>query len=90
MRMRTQRRRCQRLYRQGLVPALTLLWALALALRLSGPVQAQASPPGTVVGWGGNANAAPAELSAVIAIAAGPHHDLALKADGTVVAWGAG
>ncbi|MEZ4734645.1 MAG: hypothetical protein R3E79_46735 [Caldilineaceae bacterium] len=87
--MRTQRHRCQRLYRQGLLPALTLLWALAFALNWSGPAQAQANRPGSVVSWGWNANAAPAELRDVVAIAAGAYHDLALKADGTVVAWGA-
>src|SRR5205814_7213849 len=32
----------------------------------------------------------PANLSVVTAIAAGQFHSLALKADGTVVAWGAG
>jgi alpha-tubulin suppressor-like RCC1 family protein len=32
----------------------------------------------------------PAGLSGVTAIAAGAHHSLALKSDGTVVAWGCG
>src|SRR5437660_9164721 len=46
---------------------------------------------GTVVAWGGNAfgqTTVPAGLSNVIAIAAGDHHNLALKSDRTVVAWG--
>jgi hypothetical protein len=46
-----------------------------------------------VVGWGsdvyGQADV-PAGLSNVVAIAAGDFHSLALKGDGTVMAWGAG
>jgi hypothetical protein len=52
----------------------------------TGPVQ-----PGTVVAWGlityGQVTV-PAGLSSVTAIAAGDWHSLALKSDGTVVAWG--
>ena len=40
-----------------------------------------------MVGWGPGANI-PAGLSGVTAIAAGYSHSLALKSDGTVVAWG--
>ncbi len=43
--------------------------------------------------WGDNSDgqsSVPAGLSGVIAIAAGGYHSLALKQDGTVVAWGAG
>ena len=51
---------------------------------------------GTVVGWGRNVlglgnigeTNVPANLSNVVAIAAGASHSLALKADGTVVSWG--
>jgi PKD repeat protein len=47
---------------------------------------------GAVEGWGGNLwgqlNIPPAAKSGVIAIAAGGGHNLALKADGSVVAWG--
>lgn len=47
---------------------------------------------GTVVGWGdnriGQVNVPPG-LTNVVAISAGEWHSLALKADGTVVAWGA-
>src|SRR3954452_10856318 len=51
----------------------------------------QATSPGTVVGWGGNANGqttVPTGLAGVTAIAAGLNHSLALKSDGTVVGWG--
>src|SRR6185436_14214452 len=46
-----------------------------------------------VVAWGRNNDgqcAVPGGLSNVVAIAAGGHHSLAVKSDGTVVAWGAG
>jgi hypothetical protein len=43
-------------------------------------------PPGTVVGLGGPM--VPPGLTNVIAIAAGSSHSLALRSDGTVVAWG--
>jgi alpha-tubulin suppressor-like RCC1 family protein len=44
-----------------------------------------------VIAWGGNGNlqiAVPATLSNVVSIAAGRYCSVALKADGTVVAWG--
>jgi pimeloyl-ACP methyl ester carboxylesterase len=50
-----------------------------------------AQVPGTVVAWGDNSQGqtnVPAGLTNVIAIAAGGNHSLALKSDGTVVAWG--
>ena len=50
-------------------------------------VSAPNNPVGTIVGWGAT-NTLPAGLSNVIAISAGGDHDLALKNDGTVVAWG--
>ena len=46
---------------------------------------------GTVVAWGGNSEGqttVPAGLSGVVALAAGGFHTVALKQDGTVVAWG--
>ncbi len=50
---------------------------------------------GTVLGWGDNSwgypvgqSTVPAGLSNVVAIASGLYHNLALNADGTVVAWG--
>ncbi|MCX6882889.1 MAG: hypothetical protein NTV12_10360, partial [Verrucomicrobia bacterium] len=48
---------------------------------------------GTVVAWGGGSNLSgqtnvPPGLSSVVAIAAGLYDSMALKSDGTVVAWG--
>jgi len=46
---------------------------------------------GTVVGWGHNSYgqaSPPTGLTDAVAIAAGGHYSLALKADGTVVGWG--
>jgi uncharacterized repeat protein (TIGR01451 family) len=46
-------------------------------------------PRGKVLGWGsGSGKQVPASLENVQAIAAGQGHSLALKQDGTVVAWG--
>jgi len=46
-----------------------------------------ARPMGEVVSWGSQTNV-PAGSSGVIAISAGNYHTLALRADGTVLAWG--
>ncbi|RJQ68449.1 hypothetical protein D5S17_32085 [Pseudonocardiaceae bacterium YIM PH 21723] len=43
---------------------------------------------GRVVGWGQHATIPPEAQSGVIAISAGTNHSLALKADGTLIAWG--
>jgi alpha-tubulin suppressor-like RCC1 family protein len=46
---------------------------------------------GTVVAWGDNTDGqttVPSGLGGVTAIAGGAYHSLALKSDGTVVAWG--
>jgi PASTA domain/Regulator of chromosome condensation (RCC1) repeat len=74
------------------------LWVLAVlsAGLLVTPGAAQATSPGSVLVWGCTGNigdagqcSVPGGLSATVtAIAAGTAHSLALKSDGTVVAWG--
>src|SRR5205809_653763 len=61
---------------------------------LLAPGTAQAASAGRPVAWGcgishGQCNV-PSDLTGVTAIAAGYAHSLALKGDGTVVAWGCG
>ena len=73
---------------------LSLLMVLPLLVGLmfnTGAVHAQSGASGTVVAWGDNTfgqSSVPAGLTNVIAISGGAEHTLALKADGTVVAWG--
>jgi len=63
---------------------------LLLVTAVSGACPAQAAAPGTVVIWGYNHGVrnVPPGLTNVTAIAAGPGHAVALKSDGSVVAWG--
>ena len=63
---------------------------LLLLTAVSGACRAQAAAPGTVVVWGYNHGVrnVPPGLTNVTAIAAGPGHAVALKSDGSVVAWG--
>jgi Regulator of chromosome condensation (RCC1) repeat len=74
---------------------LSALVALSVGL-LFAPGAAQAQEPGTVVAWGcgaefnyGQCNV-PSGLAGVTAISASDFHSLALKGDGSVVAWGCG
>ncbi len=51
-----------------------------------------ATSPGQIIAWGANASGqltVPAALTAVVALAGGGAHSVALKSDGTVAAWGA-
>lgn len=73
----------------GLRTAATLLLAVIAALAALAITNARAG--GLVAAWGDNTygqTTLPIGVNNVKAIAAGPLHNLALKADGTVVGWG--
>jgi len=86
-------------YGQATAPALTGVWEVvagiyhSLALKSDGTVEgwgagAAGTPTGTEPNFG---QAAPPDFSSAnpaVALAAGGYHSLALRADGTVVAWG--
>ena len=61
----------------------SLLWILSLPR-----AEALAAPQTSVAAWGYNESTVPANLTGVVAVASGGYHNLALLADGTVVAWG--
>jgi alpha-tubulin suppressor-like RCC1 family protein len=50
---------------------------------------ARADGDGAIVGWGAQVIVAQSELAGVTAVAGGGQHSLGLKADGSIVAWGA-
>ncbi len=62
----------------------TYFLAIALAALAFGSSPAQAAQTGSVIGWGAGKPAG----NDFTAIAAGRYHNLALKADGSIVAWG--
>jgi alpha-tubulin suppressor-like RCC1 family protein len=67
----------------------TLVGTLLSALGISCIRAAQGTPePGIVVGWGSMVLPYVESGTRFTAIAAGGFHSLALKSDGTVVAWG--
>jgi hypothetical protein len=74
-------------YEAGYATAFSNVVALASSDSDFGPALAIAEDE-TVIGPLHQTNGIPA-VSNVIAVAIGPYHNLALKADGTVVAWGA-
>lgn len=69
----------------------TLFWGLTVGLVLALQQSGNVLAAGAVVAWGenyfGQTNVPPG-LEAAIAVSARSHHTLAVKADGTVVAWG--
>ena len=86
-------------YGQATAPTLTGVWEVAAGIYHSLALKSD----GTVVGWGAGAagtatgtepnfgQATPPDFSTnnpAVALAAGGYHSLALRADGTVVAWG--
>lgn len=72
------------------------LAVLSLGLLCAPGAAPATTPTGAPVAWGCGAGSdygqcsVPRGLSAVATIAAGDYHSLALKSDGTVVAWGCG
>src|SRR5207237_7471250 len=87
----------ERVTATGTRPARRLCAIAVLGVGLLLPAgAARAAAAGRVVAWGcqgggnwGQCNV-PSGLTAVTAVAAGEYHSLALKRDGTVVAWGCG
>src|SRR5512136_247400 len=61
---------------------------LALATVALLGVGAAIAQDGAIVGWGSQVVVPQSELTDLVAVAGGGHHSLALKADGSVVAWG--
>ena len=73
------------------LPAVKVALGLAVVLlagALTGTQGQVTQLAGTVVAWGGGATNVPAGLTNVVAVAGGQPHALALRSDGTVVAWG--
>jgi hypothetical protein len=68
------------------------VWSLPITVTVNTAPIVPNPLQGTALGWGQDADdqsTVPADLKGVTAVAAGGNHSLALKGDGTVVAWGA-
>ena len=79
--------------RMRLIIASVFLYLLMLPVACSSPTDSGLAGDDTsldryIVGWGQQVVVGPSELTDVVEIAAGANHSLALKADGTIVAWG--
>ena len=69
-------------------PAVALLGVMLLLQRVEAAGQTNGRTPGTVVSWGSHVLPYVQPLTRFKAIVAGGNHNLALRLDGTVVAWG--
>jgi alpha-tubulin suppressor-like RCC1 family protein len=68
-----------------------IVTSLLCALLTEAPMASSAQTATHVIGWGDNTSgqvSVPADLTDVVYLAAGSAHGLALRMDGTVVAWG--
>jgi hypothetical protein len=80
-------------YGTNLTRSFLQVMCVVAAVSIANPLTFSAPVPGHVEAWGYNDQGQatpPADLTNVVAIAAGRLHNLALRSNGTVVAWGLG